>query len=207
MNGVGHVLHCLGLSETISLLGNLNDTYFTQKYDDVPYPVQEWRLTPFLKEKNRPQDREELAMLEVFLNVASENQHPPAASIRLEIMKSVVSDILKHIHTDTVNHKYLSRVYNAERADEGWLLLLSSVLEHCIAVYVEYSVPLLVEKSKQDAPCARLVSDTNTQEADDTLLEMLVKEIHKIASLRRPGACLFQSISVIDGLCRRGRFS
>ena len=121
MHGVGHVLHCLGLSETISLLGNLNDTYFTEKYDDVPYPVQEWRLTPFLKERSRPQDREELAMLEVFLNVATENQYAPAASIRLEIMKSVVSDILKHIHTDTLNHKYLPRLRRAARATEGLL--------------------------------------------------------------------------------------
>ena len=71
--------------------------------------------------------------------------------------------------------------------------MLSSILEHCIAVYVEYSVPLLVEESKQDAPCARLVPDTNTQEAVDTLLDMLVKEIHKTASLRRPGRCLFPS--------------
>lgn len=101
--GLGQVLRALGLSETIALLGKLNDSCFMLKYDLLADPAEEWRLTSFCDEQTfDPRDREKLALLEVFLCIGASAREMP---IRHAFIESMVNHTLRIIHTHSVSQR------------------------------------------------------------------------------------------------------
>ena len=113
LNGMKHVLHALGLSETITLLGHLNDTCFTQKYNIGTHLAPDWKLESFYQQKQcRALDRERMAILEAFLCISPSVQSAELLlhqqqlhQITHEFTQTIIADIFCAIQDDTVNEE------------------------------------------------------------------------------------------------------
>lgn len=62
-----------------------------------------------------------------------------------------------------------------------------SLLQHCVAVYVDASTSTLDEEISHDGHCVKLVLDPSFSGRGDLLLETLSKELNKLTAIRRPG--------------------
>lgn len=97
MHGLGWVLKILGLSETISLLGNMTDVC-CNRHDFLSDLVAEWKLKSFLDEKeHHARYREKLAFLEVFLFMSPHVYE--STPIKLSLTCTIVEDLRLSIKT------------------------------------------------------------------------------------------------------------